>query len=56
MSSRLELLLFVMRMILTELAPFAVFIFAIQVEIYRIIEDDEYKPFLEVDGNSDYTK
>lgn len=55
MSGRLELLLFVMRMILTELAPFAVFILAIQVEIQRIIEDDEYKPSLEV-SDSDYTK
>ncbi len=56
MSSRLELLLFVMRMILTELAPFAVFIFAIQVEINRIeYEQSDYYIPPEI-GNSEYTK
>jgi len=46
MSSKFELLLFVMRMILTELAPFAVFILAVQVEINRMEyeQSDDYVP------------
>jgi len=55
-SSKFELLLFVMRMILTELAPFFVFILSIQVEINRIEyeqSDDYIPPDL---TNSEYTR